>query len=314
MKAMILAAGFGTRIRPLSDRCPKPLLPVLGRPLIDYALEHLTHAGITRIGANVHHGAEQVQEHLRNHAPEGVRIAISPEQEILGTGGGIGAMREFLGDEGPFVVYNGDVLSRIDLGALLAAHSRHSPLVTMVLWDDAAKNSVTLSPEGVVCDFSGRLGAFRPGKNQLLTFTGISMVDPQVLDLIPPRGPSNIIDVYLALIERTPGAIRGYAVQGPYWRDVGTPHAYLQVHEELLRGDKGVLFLPGHPESCYQGAGSQIERGASWEGFLALGSNCVVRADTFLKNCVVWDNTIVKKGMHLENGVIDGNWHYALPG
>lgn len=314
MKAMVLAAGYGTRIQPLSDRCPKPLLPVLGRPLIDYALHHLTHLGISKIGVNLHHGAAQMQEHLRNHTPQGVQLCFSPESTILGTGGGIGAMRDFLGDEGPFVVYNGDVLSRIDLSALIAAHARHCPLVTMVLWDDAPKNTVTLSPEGVVRDFSGRLGAFQPGRDRQLTFTGLSVVDPQVLHLIPPREPSNIIDLYLALIARRPGAIRGFAVQGPYWSDVGTPRAYLQVHEDLLLLGKAALFLPEQLAGCYQGPGSQIEPGASWEGFLALGSNCLVRADTFLKNCVVWDNSTVEKGMHLENGVIDGNWHYALPG
>lgn len=313
MKAMVLAAGYGTRIRPLSDRRPKPLLPIVGRPLIDYVLHHLSQLGISKIGVNLHHGAVQMEDHLRNHTPNGIELYLSPETTILGTGGGIAAMREFLRDEGPFVVYNGDVLSRIDLSTLIVTHARHCPLVTMALWDEATKNTVTLSPEGVVRDFSGRLGAFQEGRDRQLTFTGISVVDPQVLDLIPPRGPSNIIDLYLALIERKPGTIRGLPIQGSYWSDVGTPRAYLQAHEDLLLHGKGALFLTEATIGCFQGPGSRIEPGAAWEGFLAVGSNCLIREDTYLKNCVIWDNSIVERGLHLENGVIDGNWHYTLP-
>ena len=192
---MILAAGFGNRMRPLSDRFPKPLLPIIGRPLIDYTIEHLKTASIRKIGVNIHHWADKMEAYLGNGSQWNVEITISREREILGTGGGMRALHDFLSDEGPFLVYNGDILSEIELQEVVDFHFRWGPMVTMVLCNYPLKNSVSLSPDGTIVDLSGKLGGVRPGKDKNLTFTGVSIVVPGVLDLIPRMASINIIDV-----------------------------------------------------------------------------------------------------------------------
>ncbi|WAC06237.1 MAG: NDP-sugar synthase [Thermodesulfobacteriota bacterium] len=314
MKAIILAAGFGIRMKPLSDRCPKPLLPVLGRPIIDYTISRLKTFGVKAIGVNICHLADKMQKYLGNGSRWGVDITLSREQEILGTGGGMGGFRSFLLGEEAFLVNNGDVLSTIALDGLVTAHAEHKPMVTMALCDYRPKNNVSLSLDNTIVDFLGRLKKFKPGIDRKLTFTGVSMVSEEVLNIIPPGIPSNIIDIYLELIKRKPGSINGYVVSGDDWMDIGTPSAYLGVHKDILLGQRLPLFIDEMLDgSVYKGVGTRIEPGARLEGFVSLGNNCLVEREAFLKNCVVWDNTLVKAGASFDNGVIDGDWQYSLP-
>ena len=310
MKAMILAAGFGNRMKPLSDRCPKPLMPILGRPVIEHTIEQLKKASIRKIGVNTHHWADRMETCLGDGSPWGVEITISREDRILGTGGGMRAMREFLSDEGPFLVHNGDILSEINLEELIAFHFRQGAMVTLALCDHHSTNNVCLSPNKAVVDFWGKRGAFQPGKDKNLTFTGISVVDPEILNLAFRVKSGNIIEVYLDLIEQNPGAVLGHVVEERYWIDIGTPSSYLQAHQDILvNGKMGESRQTG----IYNGSGSIIESGARLEGFVSLGQNCIVEKNAFLKNCVVWDNSVVKEGTCLKNGVIDETWEYGIP-
>jgi len=312
MKAIILAAGYGVRMKPLSDRCPKPLLPILGQPIIDYTIRQLKSLGISKIGVNACHQAKKIENFLGDGSQWGVEIIFSREQEIQGTGGGMRGFYSFLQGEDYFLVYNGDVFARIDLSGLVAAHRQMNPLVTLALCDYPPKNNVTCSPEGVITDFSERLKKFIYPNNRVLTFTGISVVNFEVLNYIPPDIPSNIIDIYLQIIERYPGSIRGYLVSENNWMDIGTPQAYLEVHKKILL-DRQPFFFDLIPEgSIYQGRETRIEPGATLTGFVSLGNYCVVERGAVLKNCVVWDHTEVKSDTYLENGVIDGNCFFSL--
>jgi NDP-sugar pyrophosphorylase family protein len=310
---MILAAGFGTRMKPLSDRCPKPLLPVLGRPLIDHTIDRLRTVAIEKIGVNVHHGADKVEAYLLGGSPRDVTIAISRETKILGTGGGMEGMRDFLSEEGPFLVHNGDVFSDIDLPDLVACHRSRAPMVTMALRNYTALNNVTVSPEGIIVDFLGKRAAGRVGKDNNLTFTGLSVVDPAVFAFIPRNRPSSIIDTYLDLLDRKPGSICGYVAQGSYWIDVGTPASYLQVHRDALLNEKTMAGLGEFQgKEVYRGTGTEIEAGAQLTGFVSLGNRCRVKKGAHLENCVVWNDTVVEKETRLSNGVIDGKWTYNI--
>ena len=309
---MILAAGFGVRMKPLSIRCPKPLLPVLGRPLIHYTIERLKTAAIEKIGVNVHYGADKVEAYLLEGCPWKGTIALSREKEILGTGGGMGAMREFLSEEGPFLVHNGDVFSDIDLGDLVASHRRHAPMVTMALCNYPSLNNVTVSPEGIIIDFLGRRSN-KGGENRNLTFTGVSIVDPAVFDFIPRNEPSSIIDVYLEMLDRKPGCLCGYVVPGNYWIDIGTPASYLQIHQDILLNEKTVVGTDNRQEKgVYRGMGTTVEVGAQLAGFVSLGNHCRIKRGACLENCVVWDDTVLGTGMRVSNSVIDGKWNYRI--
>jgi NDP-sugar pyrophosphorylase family protein len=159
----------------------------------------------------------------------------------------------------------------------------------------------------------GKRKKFNPGIDRNLSFTGVSIVDEEILNLIPVSGPSHIIDIYLELIKRRPGSIRGYVVSEDDWIDIGTPEAYLGVHKNILLDRRLSFFLKQMPRgSIYQGEGTRIEPGAMLEGFVSLGKHCIVERGVFLKNCVVWDNTKVKTGTSFDNGVIDGDWQYSL--
>ena len=313
MKAIILAAGFGVRMRPLTDRCPKPLLPILGRPIIDYTISRVKMFGIKEVGVNICHLADKMEKFLGDGARWGVALTLSREPEILGTGGGMGGLRSFLKGEGPFLIHNGDIASKIDLTGLAHYHKEQKPLVTLALCDYAPKNNVSLSPDNTIVDFLGKHEKFNPHRDRNLTFTGVSIVDEEILNLIPVSGPSHIIDIYLELIKRQPGSIRGYVVAGDDWIDIGTPEAYLETHKNILLDRRMGLFgenvLAGN---VYQGQGTRIAPGALLEGFVSLGEKCLVEKGAFLKNCVVWDNTKVKAGKRCENGVIDGDWQYSL--
>jgi len=310
---MILAAGFGNRMRPLSSRCPKPLLPVFGRPLIHYAIERLKTVAIEKIGVNIHHGADKVAAYLRDGSPWNVTIALSREKNILGTGGGMGALRDFLSEEEPFLVHNGDVFSDIDLPDLVAFHRLHAPMATMALCDYPALNSVTVAPGGTIVDFLGKRAANRAGIDRNLTFTGVSIVDPAVFDFIPRNGPSSIIDVYLEVLDCKPGSIRGYLVEDNYWIDIGTPASYLQIHQDVLLNEKTVAGLSAFQgKKVFWGHETRVDSGAQLSGFVSLGSHCRVKEGAFLENCVVWDHTVVEREIHLRNGVIDGQWKYRI--
>jgi len=313
MKAIILAAGFGVRMRPLTDRCPKPLLPVLGRPIIDYTISRVKTFGIKEVGVNICHLADKMEKFLGDGSRWGVTLTLSREPEILGTGGGMGGLRSFLKGEGPFLVYNGDIASKIELTGLAHYHKEHKPLVTLALCDYPPNNNVSLSPDNTIVDFLGKGKKFDPVRDRNLTFTGVSIVDEEILNLIPVSGSSHIIDIYLELIKRQPGSIRGYVVSGDAWRDIGTPAAYLDAHKAILLDHRSGVFGENVPPgNVYHGQGTWIEPGAVLEGFVSLGEKCLVGKGAFLKNCVVWDNTKVKAGTRCENGVIDGDWQYSL--
>jgi NDP-sugar pyrophosphorylase family protein len=302
-------------MRPLSDRCPKPLLPVLGKPLIEYAINQVKTLPIQTIGVNTHHGADKVESFLENGSNWGIEIIISREKEILGTGGGMRAMGMLFSNPGPFLVYNGDVLADINLHELTEYHFHRGPLVTLALYHYPPKNNVTLSPDGSIVDFLGKRATYQPGRDRILTFTGISVVDTSVLAMLPPKGASNIIDLYLDLITRKPGSILGYVAQGKHWIDIGTPSSYLEVHGNILL--HGQLSSLGHASpgtGIYKGSGSVIEPGALLEGFVSLGRDCLVERGAVLRNSVIWDHTTVRMGERLEYGVQDGEWKYTICG
>ena len=153
---MILAAGLGTRLRPLTSYLPKPLLPVDGVPLLDRAATALTAVGATRIAVNAHHRADRIEVHLADR-PDSARFHLSLEPRILGTAGALHGARRFLAVADTIVVYNGDVLSDVDLVALLAAHHAGGGLATLALVDWPEVNSVLLAPDGRIVDVAGRL-------------------------------------------------------------------------------------------------------------------------------------------------------------
>ncbi|MBU6270339.1 MAG: nucleotidyltransferase family protein [Betaproteobacteria bacterium] len=214
MRAMILAAGRGQRLRPLTDRCPKPLLAVGGRPLIEWHLQRLAAAGVRDVVVNNAHLGRQIEEALGDGARWGLRIRHSPEGTALETAGGIAHALPLLGTE-PFLVVNGDVFTDFDFGRAftIATQMRASDLLAWcVLVDNPAEH-----PEG---DFSLRDGRLLHRAGASLTFSGIAVYQPGVFAGLAPGQPQRLRPILDALIDT--GRI-GAERHGGEWVDVGTP-------------------------------------------------------------------------------------------
>ena len=236
MKAMVLAAGLGTRLRPLTDTLPKPLLPVAGRPLLEWNLLLLKRHGITEVIINLHHLGEQIVRALGDGARLGLRLAYSHEPTLQGTGGGIKQASPFLKD-GPLLVLNGDTLSDCDLTALIAAHRVSGALATLAVRDDpeaATWGPVTLDAQGRILQINGRPPLAEPrAALPACMFAGIHVMEQAVLDAMP-SGPGSIIDVYDRLL-RQGRPLHGYRMSG-YWSDIGDPKRYAQAQRDVAEG------------------------------------------------------------------------------
>ena len=242
MKAMILAAGLGTRLRPLTNARPKALLPIAGEPLIVWNLLLLRNHGITQVMINLHHLGNLIEETLGDGRRYGLHISYSKEQTLLGTGGGIKQAESFFEGK-PFFVLNGDTMLDLDCGALMQFHSAGGSLATLVLREDPEVEQwgiVEVNPRQEVISINGRGCTSSPlgGTRQKRMFAGAHVIHPRLLLDVPKDRESSIIDAYVRALERGE-TIRGYDMVG-YWSDVGTPERYTQAQRD---GEAGLAFL-----------------------------------------------------------------------
>ncbi|HEY8211626.1 MAG TPA: NDP-sugar synthase [Myxococcaceae bacterium] len=273
MRAMVLCAGLGTRLRPLTNRWPKPAIPLLGAPLLRYHLATLKAAGVTEVGINTFHLPEVMEAVAAAEcARAGMRLEVNREVgEIQGTGGGIRGLRRFLRESDPFVVVNGDILFAVDLPAAVTAHRASGAAATMVLLpmpEGEKFAAVECSPDFEV----RRIAGHGPGGPSLSPwhFTGVHVMSPAVLDAMSPSGPEDINrQVYPRMMER--GLRVGGTVARAYWSDLGTPSRYLAAQRDLLFGQVPVERFPG--ASPFDGAAREgnawVRAGARVEGGVA---------------------------------------------
>jgi NDP-sugar pyrophosphorylase family protein len=225
MKAMILAAGVGSRLRPLTDRTPKALIEVGGTPMIEQVVRRLRAAGVTEVVVNLFHLSDRIVEFVASKESFGLRIEFTREAELLDTGGGLKNAARFFGDGRPFFLHNVDVLSEIDLDGLLGFHQKVGGLATLavqrrpgarqLLFDREGQLAGRESPEGVEW-------AKGPVENaERLAFTGIHVIDPAIFPKLTETGAFPIVRAYLRLAgvgER----IVAYRADGRYWQDIGS--------------------------------------------------------------------------------------------
>ena len=224
MKALILAAGFGTRLLPYTQKLPKPLFSINGQPLLDIIIKQLINAGCKEILVNSHHLGHMILDFL-NQQNYPILVGARHEAEILGTGGAIKNLADFW-DKQPFMVINSDILTSIDLAGIYAFHQSHEYPVTMVLHDYKKFNTVTVDSMDFITEFNSDKIKNQTNYNQQLAFTGIHVIDPSVLDLIPPKRFCSIIDVYREMIIKGL-KIKAVTVLNHYWKDIGSLSDYV---------------------------------------------------------------------------------------
>ena len=235
MKAMILAAGLGTRLRPLTNTVPKPLLPVGGTPLIVWNLLLLKRHGFHDVVINLHHLAPMIEQALGNGSQFGLRIMYSQEPMLLGTGGGIKQAEPYFCGE-PVLVLNGDTLFELDLSALCAFHLERKAAATLVLREDPEAvrwGLIDVGADDRIVRITGRgLPVSCPTRPRM--FAGIHILNPRLLRHVQPGVASSIIDPYVSALERGEPLL-GYDLKG-YWSDVGTAERYTQAEQDVRAG------------------------------------------------------------------------------
>jgi len=293
VRAMILAAGLGTRLRPLTLEIPKPVVPVLGRPLCGYAMEFLRSHGATEFLLNLHHGPEAVRERVDAWAAGRFPVEYAFEPEILGTGGGIVNAREFLRG-GTFVAANSDVIARFPLEEALSRHRETGALATLVLFPDPAKRytPVRVREDGRIAGFGEEApaGAFEG------FFTGYQIVEPELLAHIPPGRPSCIVrETYAPLIARG-GPVHAFLSSGSFL-DFGTPADYLGGVIALLaeRTDGNRVFVA---------PGADVDPGAVVGPDAAIEAGASVGAGALVRRAIVWPGARVAPGARVEGGIL----------
>ena len=248
MKAMVLAAGQGTRLRPITDTKPKALVPVAGRPMIEYALLLLRHYGIKDIVINLHHFGAAIENHLGNGNQLGLRISYSHEMELLDTGGGLRKAKPFLQD-GAFIAINTDALIDLNLAELIAFHHQRNASATLVLRPDQQADQYG----SMDIDGAGRIQRFlkseikpKPtGPIRKLMFTGVQILEPKIFDYMEradaPEKFSTTKQTYPEML-LAGEPLYGFCFEG-FWQDLGTVERIEQAEASLAQGRARLHYL-----------------------------------------------------------------------
>jgi NDP-sugar pyrophosphorylase family protein len=241
MKAMVLAAGQGTRLRPLTDTQPKALVPVAGRPMIEYSLLLLRHYGIQDIVINLHHHGEQIEKRLADGSQLGLQISYSVEPELLDTGGGLLKAKPFLQDD-TFIVINTDVLIDLHLDELLEFHRKQQAAVTLVLRPDKDADrygSMDIDEEYRICRFlDTRMPIQSPGPVRKFMFTGVQVLEPKIFDYMDAGMTAHKFSTTRQTYPRMLAdgqPLYGFCFDG-FWQDLGTAQRIQEAERSLAAG------------------------------------------------------------------------------
>ena len=295
---MIVAAGRGTRLAPLTDWLPKPAVPVRGIPLIAYQLALLAHHGVREVVVNTHHLAERLEAAARRHCPPGVSLTFSRERTLLDTGGGIRRVAAFLRESDPCLLIGGDMLLDVDLGALVRRHGESGAAVTLLLREDprsASFGSIGVDRAGVVCRIGSRFSFAAPGEEvRAGLYAWANVVSARAFDTLPEREVFSHFDHWLAP-RLAAGARDVYGAFLPStWEPVGTLSEYLAAN---LRP----------PKLSYLDA-DRVARaaGVHFEGDNVIGAGASLGAGARLARVVVWAGERVPDGRRACDGVFAG--------
>jgi mannose-1-phosphate guanylyltransferase len=295
MQAMLLGAGFGTRLRPYTLVRPKPLFPVCNVPLLHILLDKLVALGCERIVVNCHYLPEQIKAAVAER-PE---VILQYETEVLGTGGGLRKALEHFqdGSDEPVLEMNGDIFHDIDLTRLIKAHAASKDAVTMALHDYPRFNSVLIQQDRVRDFLSskeviGKIKEEGAEEQTLLAFTGIHLVNRAVLEAIPSGCFFHIIDLYRELAKA--GKIGCTRIDGSFWQDMGTPDDYLDLHRHLLSS---------RTPSWQIHESAVIGKDVQFKDWGAVGPGAVIGDGAQLARCVIWEEAKIGAGAQLRDTI-----------
>ncbi|MEP7214436.1 MAG: NDP-sugar synthase [Acidobacteriota bacterium] len=321
MQALILAGGKGTRLRPLTVYTPKPIVPLMNRPFLLYQLEILAKAGVTDITLSLNYQPNKIEDMLGDGSDFGVRLTYVTEPSPLGTAGAYRYAADNIRET--TIVLNGDILTDIDISALIAAHTAKKAEATIVLTpveDPSAYGLVETANDGSVVRF---LEKPKPEQLAELKFNtinaGIYVLEPAILDLIPEgENTSFEYDIFPALLENK-RRFFSYVLTSNYWRDIGNPASYLAAHKDFLQGrikdfsrdaaDESEIATAAQIDKVSMiGAGCVIKPGARIVNSV-LGPGVHVDEKALIENSVIWPHTRISGLAEIRDAVIGRNCH-----
>jgi mannose-1-phosphate guanylyltransferase len=305
VKAVILVGGEGMRLRPLTCTIPKPMLPLVNVPFIEYIIRLLKSHGIDEIILSAGYLPSVFDEHLGDGDDLGMKINYVTEEEPLGTCGAVKNVEEYIDDT--FIVFNGDILTSLNITQLIEFHQAKKAVATIALTSVDDPTQYGLVP----LDVSGKVLEFleKPSWDEVTTDlinAGVYVLEPEVLEHGPPRGGhcSFERELFPLLLEKEK-KVYGFP-SSAYWLDIGTPEKYLQAHRDILDG-KIIFEFRGREvkRNVWAGEGTKIAEDAVVFGPVVMGTNCDVRSDaTIFSHTSLGDDCVVESGARLEDCVL----------
>ena len=303
--AFLLCAGWGERLRPLTDQIPKPLVPICGVPLCQFALARIAASGVERIVINTHRlPGEYIRlfpEYPKPSRYAGVPVFFRHEEVLLETAGGLKNVEDLL-LPGPVLVHNGDILAELDLAALFAAHAEGGGLSTLALRSEGGEKRVSFdASKGEVTDLRGEIGSADPR----FLYSGVCVVAPGLLPLIPAGRPVSFVPVWLDAL-RSGKKIGGVVLDDGVWRDIGNVGEYMRIHADLAVGTVEIDPPPGAPSGwpVWRAPGARIDPGAKMGGWTWCGPDCHIGAGASVMDSVLWAGSRVEPGAVVVNSVV----------
>jgi len=305
MKAVIMAGGFGTRLRPLTCNIPKPMVPMLNRPMMEHIVELLKRVGINDVVATLYYQPDVIMNHFDDGSAFGIKLQYLKSDADYGTAGSVRNAREFLDQR--FLVISGDVFTNFDLSAAIRYHEEKHARATMVL----THVSNPLQYGVVLMQDDGKISRFleKPTWGEVFSDainTGIYILEPEILDLVPPKEDYDFSkNLFPLMLERDMG-LYGYVAEG-YWRDVGNLNEYQDAHFDVLRGAVAVAIPGQKSEKLFVGPNSVIDTDPkNILGTVVIGENSHIHHDVTIANSVIGDNCEVLPGSIIRNCIVWG--------
>ncbi|WP_051453563.1 sugar phosphate nucleotidyltransferase [Hippea sp. KM1] len=323
MKAVVMAGGFGTRMQPLTHSIPKPMLPVVNRPMMEYVIRALASVGITDIVVLLYFKPDVIRDYFKDGSKWHVNIHYVLPDGDYGTAGAVKQAREFL--DTPFIVMSGDVVSDFDLRGMVEFHKSRDSKITIGL--TSVDNPLQFGV--VIADEDGKIERFveKPSWGEVISDTintGIYVIEPEILDYIPSKSAFDFAKNLFPLLMREGVDIMGYNFDG-YWRDVGNPDSYRFVHRDIfskklnfpflfeqIPQKEGVLYIDGDVEledgvrileTAVLADGVKVGKGSLLSN-VAVGKNTRIGPDCVIRNSIIWDNVEIDRGVFLDNAVV----------
>lgn len=301
IKIFLPAAGLGERLRPITYHIPKPLLPVLGKPLLEVILDKFSAISSDRIGINLHYMPELMCQWIKQSAFAN-RMELFPENPILGTGGALKNAETFLSD-GHFLVHNADIMSDIDFTHLIKTHLSSGNIATLATHNYPKYNNVVVDDNGYILDVENP-GTSTPNPERIakkIAYTGIAVYSPEILKFLPP-GVSHATEAWIA------AAKAGHKVQaldftGCYWSDIGTPSTYASAIIDMLHTDGELVYIHPSVKEC-----SDVDM----DGYIVVERESILTKGSSLRNCIMLPGSTAKSGEHYENCILGADFRINL--